>query len=59
MAFRYQPLFLIIPFWFFAVVHYDSIFQKNKYVGSGLLLIAALLAILNFLRLWGFLDCPF
>jgi uncharacterized membrane protein YwzB len=57
-AFRYHPLFLITPFWFFAAVHYNSIFKKNKFIGFALICIALALAILNLLRIAGFLPRP-
>ena len=50
-AFRYHPLFLVTPFWFFVAVHYDSIFQKNKAIGAFLMCVTFFLVILNILRM--------
>lgn len=58
LAFQYHPLFLITPFWFFAAVHYDNIFKKNKAIGIFLLAVAFLLALLNLLRITGALPFP-
>lgn len=52
-AFRYHPFFLITPFWFFAVVHYNSIFKKNKVIGSILICFAFVLMVFNLLRVTG------
>ena len=52
-AFRYHPFFLITPFWFFAVVHYYSIFNKNKVIGSILICFAFVLMGFNLLRVTG------
>ena len=57
-AFRYHPLFLITPLWFLAAVHYESIFNKNKTIGCVLICIAALLAIINLLRILHIIECP-
>lgn len=52
-AFRYHPFFLITPFWFFTVVHYNSIFKKNKVIGSILICFAFVLMVFNLLRVTG------
>lgn len=52
-AFRYHPFFLITPFWFFAAVHYNSIFKKNKVIGALLVCFAIVLMIFNLLRVTG------
>lgn len=58
MAFQYHPFFLITPLWFFAAVHYNSIFRKNKVVGAFLIGMAIVLAIMNLLRVTGVAAWP-
>ena len=58
LAFQYHPLFLITPFWFFAAVHYNSIFRKNRVLGFFLICVAFLLAVINLLRIAGVVSWP-
>ena len=58
MAFRYHPLFLITPFWFLAVIHYDNGIKKNKAINTFSICVAILLATINLLRVLRVIDCP-
>ena len=58
LAFQYHPFFLITPFFFFAAVHYSSLFRKNRGLGFFLICTALLLAIYNLLRLTGTVSWP-
>ena len=57
-AFRYHALFPITPFWFFAAVHYSSIFKQSKPVGIFLICIALALAVYNLFRIFGLTAWP-
>lgn len=50
-ALRYNPLFGITPFWFFAVVHYDSIFKRNRKLQFCLIIITGLIVTVYLMRI--------
>jgi hypothetical protein len=56
-AFRYHPLFLISPVWFFMAVHYKAIFQSHKIIDYFLLCYAMVLFFYNLLRITGVIAC--
>lgn len=56
-AFRYHPLFLISPLWFFVAVHDRAIFKHNRIIDVFLLCYALVLAVYNLLRITGVIAC--
>ena len=56
LAFRCHMLFPVTPLWFLAIVLYDGSGKKNRLAEAFLIGIAALLAIYNLMRIFGWID---